>query len=647
MIKRYQLSELEPLFSEEAKYKRWSLLEREVLYALKNNNILNLDEGKIKELEKSWSSVEINEEEVQAEEENTKHDFVAFLNVLEKKLCSSPIFKYLHYGLTSSDIIDSATSLFLREANNKLVKWIEELQTTLFELSTRYLYVPQIGRTHGRHAEPISFGHKFAICYQELENALEQLYLARRNIEVITIKGATGSFAHISSEIQENLAHRLGLFTILGTTQALPRNRHSAYLFALSQLGKIINTLAINLRTLAREEISEISLIPSKSQVGSSAMPHKTNPVTLENISGLTRWLTSLSDLANQNIELWDERDISHSSNERASLMDAPTLLGNIVLKMNDFLKKLRIDESRLKENLDLTKGLIHSQIVSLALLEDPNVGSRQEARGIISQMTQDIRAGKANSLQSALSDSNYKDSKALSTLSKVENLNHYLQYFPRLHQQIFKKEDKLGDLFNKYEIDNTTYYLAQRLNWRYSSQSFKSDEKVIVVSLLKEISSFNGRLLSLLTFPLTVVFVPYSDESFFLKFEESKAYKKVLELSKSYSKILVVKERIEGRKILENLYSKLEKIEGIEEIKSVSLFLELASSTEKSIFSSEYYKPTSALLDFSSSETDMETREFNFKNWTPESKVQLVNWFGFLVTDNEGLNLNQNISPL
>ncbi|RAO95057.1 adenylosuccinate lyase [Mycoplasma wenyonii] len=632
MIKRYQLPELELLFSEEAKYKRWALLEKEVLYSLLNNNILSLDESQVKKLEQLWGSIEITEAEVQEEEQQTKHDFVAFLNVLESKLSIVSISKYLHYGLTSSDIIDSATSLLLKEVNNKLVKWVRELQTTLQGFSHKYINTVQIGRTHGRHAEPISFGHKFAICYQELESALEQLYLSRRYIEVITIKGATGSFAHISPEIQEDLANRLGLLTIWGTTQALPRNRHSSYLFSLSQIGKIINSLAVNLRTLSREEISEISLESTKSQVGSSAMPHKVNPVSLENISGLSRWLTSLSNLAEQNIELWDERDISHSSNERSSLIDGPTLLGNIVLKMNDFLSKLSVNELQLKQNLALTKGLIHSQIVSLALLEDPKICSRKEARKTISQLTKDIREGKSDSLKMALSFSNYKDSKALSTLTKVEDLNHYLQYFPRLHQQIFSQKTDLGKLFNRYEIDNATYYLAQRINWYFGSSSLKLNEKIIVVSLVDSDTGFSGKLISWLNFPLVVVSIPYSDEELLLKFDSSDFYQRILELSKKSTKVLVIKERVQKKETLSFLYSKLSNIESIKEIKGVCLFFTPAGTQKQAVFSAEYYKPSTSPLDFSGSYEDKQAREFNFKNWNPDGELQLVNWFGLLI---------------
>lgn len=632
MIKRYQLPELKQLFSEDAKYKRWSLLEREVLYALQNNGILNLDSSKIKELEKIWSSLEIHETEIEEEEKKTKHDFVAFLNVLERKLSNSSISKYLHYGLTSSDIIDSATSLVIRGVNKKLIKWIEELQETLYEVSRRYLNTPQVGRTHGRHAEPISFGHKFAICYQELENALEQLYLSRKYIEVITIKGATGSFAHIGNEIQEDLANRLGLFTIWGTTQALPRNRHSAYLFALSQIGRIINSLAVNLRTLAREEISEIYLESEKSQVGSSAMPHKVNPVILENISGLSRWLTGLSDLANQNIELWDERDISHSSNERVSLMDTPILLGNIVLKMNDFLKKLKVNDLKIKENLNLSKGLIHSQIVSLSSLEDPSIRSRKEAREVVSQITKDIVGGKFDSLKTALS--NFQNGKISSVLSKVENLDYYLQYFPRLHKQIFTKEiNKTPNSFNKYEIDNAIYYLSQRINWYYGLKVL-DNEKIIVISLSDENSTFNSKLISLLNFSLSIVDIPCKNADCFLSFESSNWYQRILELSKDYSKVLVIKEKVSGTKPLKTLYSQLIKIKNIREIKGVALFYGLKSSREKSIFSSEYYKPASFTSDFSGSINEKGMREFNFKNWTPDKESELVNWFGILLPD-------------
>ncbi|AFO52273.1 adenylosuccinate lyase [Candidatus Mycoplasma haematolamae str. Purdue] len=684
MIKRYQIPQLEHFFSDSSKYKRWTLLEKEVLYSL--SSFLQIPEAEVIQLERKIP--ELNPYEVTAAESKTKHDFVAFLRVLEEKIQEVTASKFLHYGLTSSDIIDSAVSLTLREVNDLLIEEIEELQSTLYHLAYRYIDTVQVGRTHGQHAEPTSFGYKFAITYQEIESALESLYQDRRNLEVITIKGSVGTYAHIGPDVQEDLAYRLHMFSGGASYQALPRNRYTAYLNSLSLIGQIINSLAFTLRTLAREEIAEVCECFEEEQVGSSSMPHKLNPVTLENISGLTRWLSSLASLSQDNIPLWEERDISHSSNERMSLMDAPILLYNIVHKMTQTLKRMKVNEEQLKQNLSLTKGLITSQSVMLALLKSPKIKSREEAHTLISQLSQRVRNKESASLLETLSSPHIKELLADEEIEVASDLQRHLKHLPRLYQQIFKNEIESSyyhrRLLNKYEIKNAIHYLAQRLNWYYTDpnnlwdpedlsreklvDSKYNQEAVLVLSLLEGASNFAGNLLPLLNFPVVFVSLHCSgfskskwkfeaskyqeqtaedipletgkeseqDDDYSLgdNLESSRSFQKLLKLSKKYSRVLILEDIVDSKTTLKALYKTLGEIPTIKEIKCASLFVKVVDHDIDPIYKEEYYRTTLFSPDYSGSVEAKKTRDFNFKNWSEGMNIKFFNWYGLLISE-------------
>ncbi|AGX89171.1 adenylosuccinate lyase [Mycoplasma parvum] len=658
MIKRYEISELENIFSENSKYKRWSILEKEILYSLANE--LSISEKELLKIEKEWP--EIQSYEVIAEEIKTQHDFVAFLRLLERKLNNQWASKFIHYGITSSDIIDSANSLALREANKLLIKEIESLQETLYKLANEYRDILQIGRTHGRHAEPTSFGYKFAIIYQELENSIEAFYLSRRNIEVISIKGSVGTFAHIGPEIQEELANRFGLFTISGSTQALPRNRYSSYIFALYQIASIINGLALNLRTLMREEISEIYILKEEKNVGSSSMPHKLNPVELENITGLTKWLESLWTLSKENNYLWEERDISHSSNERMSLMDAPTLAFNIVTKMNKLLKRIKINEEGITKNLQLNKGLICSQSILLSLLKSSSIKSREEVHSLLTSLSQEVMANKFPSLLEAIKSSPIKKLLSKEELEKCFNLERHLNHLPKIYAQIFGQRNQTStfsrQLYSKYEIDNIIYYLAQRLNSYYMKNIEEAPSPILIISLIEGASVLAGKILSLLNFPFVFSSLYHSMRNYTKSFEMEKLqnfsefintelnkkhdFKKIRKLIEKSPRILILEGVVESKTTLNYLYETLSKLPEVQEIKTATLFKKiLKENKEKESFQEEYYKKSLFPKNFKGKKEGERQRAINWKVNSSNSKEKknekIVNWVGEIIEVNKG----------
>ncbi|CCE66916.1 lyase family protein [Candidatus Mycoplasma haematominutum] len=670
MIARYRVPQLEKLFSEESKYKRWLLLEKEVLFALSES--LSIREEELLEFELQLPS--ISPQEVEVSESKTKHDFVAFLQVLEDKTKHLPVSRWIHYGLTSSDIIDSATSLALREANLLLLKELEELKKTLYELAYKYMDTLQVGRTHGRHAELSSFGLKFAITYQELEKAIELLYHSRRQVEVITLKGSTGTYAHISPEIQEKLAQRLKLFSVYSSTQALPRGRYFSYLFSLSLIGQLLNALAFNLRTLSREEIGEISEKLSHGQIGSSSMPHKSNPVRLENIAGLSRWLTKIAELSQLNIPLWDERDISHSSNERMSLEDAPTLLFNVVSNLNSYLKDLEINREKLLDNISLTRGAVCSQSVMLALLNSSPTLTRSDAHQKMSELVKQVRRGEYVSLEEAVKSNNLLPPEEI---AKCFNLERHLSYLPKVFQHIFKKEIEekyyKGIIFSKEEIEHATYFLAQRINWYYTGAKYWKEKDnysrrelveekydssaVLVISLLEGATTLAGTILPLLNFPLLYRSIHFSVSGYYEQLTKNRTkeevadaeieeyvereisgtpeFKTILELASKYSRVLILEDIVDSKVTLKTIYKILSKIENVKEIKSAALFVKIVDQKIDPLYTEEYYSPSLFSPNYLGSKEEYKLTEFNFKNFKDKSASKLVNWYGLIIQEN------------
>jgi len=299
-------------------------------------------------------------------ERTTNHDVIAFLtNVAENVGRAS---RHIHEGLTSSDVVDTALAVQMKQAADILIDDVKKLRAVIAKKAKKYKLVPMIGRTHGVHAEPITFGLKMALMYDEFSRALARLERARDTVAVGKISGAVGTYAHMDPKVEQYVCRKLGLKPDRISTQIVQRDRHAEFMSALALVGCSIDRWALEFRHLQRTEVLEAEEFFAEGQKGSSAMPHKRNPITCERLCGLARVLRGNALAAMENVALWHERDISHSSVERVILPDSTTLLDYMLATLTDVVDKLLVYPARMKANLEASKGLIHSQAVLLAL---------------------------------------------------------------------------------------------------------------------------------------------------------------------------------------------------------------------------------------------------------------------------------------
>lgn len=313
-------------------------------------------------------------------ERETRHDVVAFTRSVAESLGEES--RYFHYGLTSYDVVDTALSVLLSEASDLIGKGLKELIAVLGEQARRYKNTPVVGRTHGVHAEPTSLGLKFALWLAEMQRNRERLKRAAEAVRVGKISGAVGNYAHIDPFIEEYVCRKLGLQADPVSTQVIQRDRHAEYISTLALIGASLEKIALEIRNLQRTETGELEEPFYSGQKGSSAMPHKRNPVSCEQVCGLARLLRGYATTALENVALWHERDISHSSVERVILPDSTIITDHMLQQMIRVTREVRVDQSRLERNLALTGGLIYSQRVLLELVESGL--SREEAYDLV-----------------------------------------------------------------------------------------------------------------------------------------------------------------------------------------------------------------------------------------------------------------------
>jgi adenylosuccinate lyase len=307
-------------------------------------------------------------EQIAAIEDVTQHDVIAFLRNLEERV--GPDARWIHLGLTSSDVIDTALALQLRDSVDLLLQAVDELRGVLAEAAQRYRHTVMIGRTHNVHAEPITFGYKLAVWYAEVGRHRSRLEAVRGEIAVAKIGGAVGTHANVPPSIEERVARCLGLGIEEAATQVVQRDRHATYVLELALLASSLDKFATELRNLQHTEILEVQEPFRAGQQGSSAMPHKRNPILNERVSGLARVIRGYAVPALENVVLWHERDISNSSVERIVLPDASTLVDYMLGLMTRIIRDMRVDDARMRENLGLTGGLFFSEKVLTALVE-------------------------------------------------------------------------------------------------------------------------------------------------------------------------------------------------------------------------------------------------------------------------------------
>ncbi|CCV63935.1 Adenylosuccinate lyase [Alteracholeplasma palmae J233] len=363
MINRYKRDMMHLIWTDENKFKTFLLIELTASEAFQKLGKIPLED-----LIKLKENATFDLERIYELENETKHDVIAFTRAVSESLGDEK--KWVHYGLTSTDIVDTANSYLLKQANDIIEKDLYELKEVLKEKALEYKEIPCIGRTHGIHADITSFGLKWALWYDELNRNIERFKYARNEIEVAKLSGAVGNYANTDPFIQEYVAEKLGLKSAHISTQVLQRDRHAFYMQALNLIASLLEKIALEVRHLQRTEVNEVSEYFDKNQKGSSAMPHKKNPITSENITGCARVFRGYVTTFNENIALWHERDISHSSTERIILPDATMLLDYMLNRYTKTLKDLIVRKDKMLLNIYKTHGVIFSQRVLSALIE-------------------------------------------------------------------------------------------------------------------------------------------------------------------------------------------------------------------------------------------------------------------------------------
>jgi len=364
VIDRYTRPDMGAIWTEEAQYRAWLDVELAACRAWSEaTGIIPAAD-----VETLYRDASFDVERIHAIEEDTRHDVVAFTRAVSETL--GPERKWVHYGLTSSDVVDTALSLRLTRANGILAAGLERLAGAVARRAREHRRTLMVGRTHGVHAEPTSFGLKLALFYAELRRDQERFAAAADGVRVGKFSGAVGTFAHIPPEVERLACGYLGLEPAPISTQVLQRDRHAHYVAVLALVGASIEKMAVEFRHLQRSEVLEVEEAFGAGQKGSSSMPHKRNPISSENLTGAARLLRGYMVAAYENVALWHERDISHSSVERVALPDATILLDYALDRMTRLVENLQVYPERMVENLERTYGLVYSQRLLLKLIE-------------------------------------------------------------------------------------------------------------------------------------------------------------------------------------------------------------------------------------------------------------------------------------
>jgi adenylosuccinate lyase len=430
MIERYTTPQMKFLWSEQNKFQKWLDIEILACEAMANLGIIPKSAvGKIKK------KAQFDVKRIEKIEEKTKHDVVAFLTNLAENVGEDS--KYIHFGMTSSDILDTSLSLLMREAGEEILQRLEELSKSIRKKAFRFKHTPMIGRTHGVHAEPITLGLKFALWYSELQRHVTRLKRAIEIISVGKISGAVGSFSNLNPRVEEYVCRKLKLKPAPISSQIIQRDRHAEFMATLALIASSVEKFATEIRSLQRTEILELEEGFSKGQKGSSAMPHKRNPITCERLCGMARLVRTNAQASLENITLWHERDISHSSVERVIIPDSTIMVDYMLIQFNRIMENLLVYPENMRANLDKTKGMIFSGRLLLELSE--KTGSKEEAYLIVQNNA--MKAWKENKDFRELIK---KDRKVRSYLGERKikecfDLNFYLRNVDKIFKRVFR----------------------------------------------------------------------------------------------------------------------------------------------------------------------------------------------------------------
>ena len=430
MIPRYTRPVMGKLWEPENKFQKWLDVEIAACEAW-----AELAEIPVDALAVIKKKARFDVKRIDEIEKVVKHDVIAFLTSVAENVGHES--RFIHKGLTSSDIVDTALSLLMKEASDIIISDIKGLMPVLKKQAYKYKDTPAIGRSHGVHAEPMTFGLKFALWYEDMKRNLERMKRARDVISIGKLSGAVGTFSNIPPKIEEKVCKKLGLKPEPVATQVVQRDRHAEYLTTLSLIAASVEKIAVEIRHLQRTEVLEAEEPFSKGQKGSSAMPHKRNPVGCENISGLARIVRSNAMAALENIALWHERDISHSSVERVIIPDSTILVDYMLDRLKGILEGLHVYPERMKKNMERSYGLYNSQRVLLSLTGKGML--REDAYALVQRNAMKSWQSGMEFKKLLLKDRDVKKYLKSKDIEKIFDLKYYLKNVDYIFKRVFR----------------------------------------------------------------------------------------------------------------------------------------------------------------------------------------------------------------
>ncbi len=432
MIPRYSRPAMAAIWSPETRFRIWFEIEAHATQALADLGVVPQDAART--IWEKGSAATFDVDRIDEIERVTKHDVIAFLTHLAEHV-GEPA-RFVHQGMTSSDVLDTCLAVQLTRAADLLLADLDELLAALKRRAFEHKSTPTIGRSHGIHAEPVTFGLKLAAAYAEFARARERLVFARSEIATCAISGAVGTFANIDPRVEEYVAAKMGLVPEPVSTQVIPRDRHAMFFATLGVIASSIERLATEVRHLQRSEVLEAEEFFSEGQEGSSAMPHKRNPVLSENLTGLARMVRAYAMPAMENVALWHERDISHSSVERMIGPDATVTLDFALARLTGLVDKLLVYPATMQKNLDRLGGLVHSQRVLLALTQAGV--SREDAYRFVQRNAMPVWRGEGDFLTLLKADPDVTAKLSASEIEALFDLGYHLKHVDTIFARVF-----------------------------------------------------------------------------------------------------------------------------------------------------------------------------------------------------------------
>ncbi len=435
MITRYSRPEMVTIWSPKTKYRIWFEIEAHACDALAQLGIIPKEAAKV--IWEKGAAAEFDVNRIDEIEAITKHDVIAFLTHLAEFI--GPEARFIHQGMTSSDVLDTTLSIQLMRASDILLKDIDQLLEALKKRAFEHKETITIGRSHGIHAEPTTFGVKFALAYAEFSRCRKRLLAAREEISTCAISGAVGTFANIDPRVEEHVAKALRMRAEPVSTQVIPRDRHAMFFATLGVIASSIERLAIEIRHLQRTEVLEAEEYFSPGQKGSSAMPHKRNPVLTENLTGLARMVRAFALPAMENVALWHERDISHSSVERYIGPDATITLDFALSRLTSVIENLIVYPENMQKNLNKFRGLVHSQRVLLALTQAGI--SREDSYRIVQRNAMKVWEQGKDFLEELLNDKDVSKALSEAEIREKFDLSYHTKHINTIFKRVFEQQ--------------------------------------------------------------------------------------------------------------------------------------------------------------------------------------------------------------